>query len=77
ITFTSPSTAQNFAAQFDDPVSVAGNALIACIGPITADAVRACGLPVHIVAEPHTAEGLIAALCAAFTRPTTERNSAP
>jgi uroporphyrinogen III methyltransferase/synthase len=76
ITFTSPSTAQNFAAQFDDPAGVAGHALVVCIGPITADAVRACGLPVHIVAEPHTAEGLIAALCAAFARPATERDAA-
>lgn len=77
ITFTSPSTAQNFATQFDDPVGVAGNALVTCIGLITADAVRACGLPVHIVADPHTAEGLIAALCTAFARQAPERNSAP
>ncbi len=76
ITFTSPSTAQNFVAQFDDLVGVAENALVACIGPITADAVRACGLPVHVVVEPHTAEGLIAALCTAFARQAPERNSA-
>ncbi len=68
ITFTSPSTAQNFAAQFDDPLIVIGEALIACIGPVTADAVRALGLPVHLTAEPHTVDGLIAALITAFER---------
>lgn len=68
ITFTSPSTAQNFAAQFDDPFTVIGDARIACIGPVTADAVRALGFPVHIVAEPHTVNGLVSALIAAFER---------
>ena len=68
ITFTSPSTAQNFVAMFDDPLAVIGAALVACIGPVTADAVQALGLPVHLVADPHTVDGLIAALIAAFER---------
>ena len=75
ITFTSASTVQNFAAQFDDPLAVVGGALIACIGPITADAARACGLPVHVVAEPHTVDGLITALSAAFAEHPAERTS--
>ncbi|MGH2740475.1 MAG: uroporphyrinogen-III synthase, partial [Actinomycetota bacterium] len=35
---------------------------VACIGPVTADAARVAGLPVHRVAEPHTIEGLVTAL---------------
>lgn len=75
IAFTSPSTVQSFAAQFDDPLALLGSARIACIGPITADAARACGLPVHIMADPHTTEGLIAALRAALARHPIERTS--
>lgn len=76
ITFTSASAVQSFAAQFDSGAALSPGTLIACIGPITADAARACGLPVHVVAEPHTIDGLIAALGAAFARPSTERMSA-
>ncbi len=68
ITFTSSSTVQNFAAQFEDPHAAIGDALVACIGPVTADTVRELGLPVHIVADPHTVEGLVAALQTAFER---------
>ena len=62
VTFTSPSTVYNFCDLFDDPLKATGAALIACIGPVTAQAVREKGLPVHVVAEPHTVEGLIAAV---------------
>jgi uroporphyrinogen-III synthase len=73
ITFTSSSTVQNFVAMFDDPpfggpLVAVGRALVACIGPVTADTARDLGLPVHVIAEPHTVEGLIAALGAAFER---------
>ena len=64
LTFTSPSTAHHFAAMF--PRAQFGDALIACIGPVTAEAVRALGWPVDVLAEPHTEDGLIAALGAAF-----------
>ena len=40
--------------------------LVACIGPSTAEAARAEGLPVHIVATEHTIQGLVAALVAYF-----------
>jgi uroporphyrinogen-III synthase len=62
VTFTSSSTVQNFVDLFGDPLSVIGTARIACIGPVTADTARELGLPVHIVAEPHTLDGLIDAL---------------
>lgn len=68
VTFTSPSTAENFAAMFDDPAAIIGAALVACIGPVTADAVHALGPPVHLLAEPHTVDGLIAALVSAFEK---------
>jgi uroporphyrinogen-III synthase len=68
VTFTSSSTVQNFVDLFGDPLSVIGTARIACIGPVTADTARELGLPVHIVAEPHTLDGLIDALITAFER---------
>ncbi len=76
ITFTSASAVQSFAAQFDSIATLSPGTLIACIGPVTADAARACGLPVHVVADPHTIEGLIAALDTAFAHPPSERISA-
>jgi uroporphyrinogen III methyltransferase/synthase len=64
-TFTSSSTVRNF-------VDLAGGsaaarrltvgALIACIGPITADTAAALGLEADIVADEYTMEGLVAAL---------------
>jgi uroporphyrinogen-III synthase len=68
VTFTSSSTVQNFVDLFGDLLSVIGTARIACIGPVTADTARELGLPVHIVAEPHTVDGLIDALITAFER---------
>jgi uroporphyrinogen-III synthase len=41
---------------------------VACIGPSTADTSRTLGLPVATVAEEHTAEGLVDALIALFSR---------
>ena len=39
---------------------------VVCIGPVTAGAAREAGLEVDAVATPHTIEGLVAALEAAF-----------
>ncbi|MBN1562280.1 MAG: uroporphyrinogen-III synthase [Anaerolineae bacterium] len=71
ITFTSSSTVENFVDQFDDPRAIIGEALVACIGPVTADTARDLGLPVHVIADPYTVDGLIAALGAAFERNST------
>lgn len=68
VTFTSPSTAENFATMFDNPGTAIGAALVACIGPVTADAVRGLDLRVDVIAEPHTVDGLIAALVRAFEK---------
>lgn len=70
ITFTSASTVENFCSLFDDPLSVIGSAFVVCIGPVTADAARDLGLPVHEIADPHTMEGLLNALITVFERNT-------
>jgi len=66
ITFTSPSTVQNFVAtlrqQNMDPLQLAGKPRIACIGPITERAAREVGFDVNVVAEKYTTDGLIDAL---------------
>jgi uroporphyrinogen-III synthase len=59
ITFTSASSVRGFAKAVSD---VRGDPKIVCIGPVTAREARALGLEVAAVAEPHTMEGLMAAL---------------
>lgn len=68
VTFTSPSTIHNFFEMFDDPLAMIGDAFVVCIGPVTAEPARELGLTVHAIAEPHTVDGMIAALCRAFER---------
>jgi uroporphyrinogen-III synthase len=36
--------------------------VVACIGPVTADAARAHDLPVRVVPAEHTLEGMVAGL---------------
>ena len=66
ITFTSPSTVQNFVAITKqnrlDPLNLPNNPLFACIGPITEQAAREEGITNLIVAEEYTTDGLIKAL---------------
>ena len=61
ITFTSPSTATFYA-------QLAGRRrtppVVACIGPITAEAARRAGFGVDVVAAEHSVDGLVAALAA-------------
>jgi uroporphyrinogen III methyltransferase / synthase len=57
ITFTSSSTVTNFVAGGGQVPPV-----VVCIGPVTADTARECGLKVDAVAEEHSIEGLIEAL---------------
>jgi uroporphyrinogen III methyltransferase/synthase len=58
ITFTSPSTVREVTRAVGPNVT----ATIACIGPVTADAAKEHGWPVHVVAADYTARGLVAAL---------------
>jgi uroporphyrinogen III methyltransferase/synthase len=61
ITFTSPSSVTHYA-------ELAGGRpqprVVACIGPVTADAARAAGFRVDVVAAEHSVRGLVAALAA-------------
>jgi uroporphyrinogen-III synthase len=64
LTFTSASTVRNFVnlLQTDTPATTIGQATVACIGPITAQAARELGLPVHVTAVTYTIAGLVEAL---------------
>jgi uroporphyrinogen-III synthase len=63
ITFTSGSTVRYFVRRVGpEALEHARQTVIACIGPIAADAARAVGLSPTIVASIHTEEGLVAAL---------------
>ena len=63
VTFTSPSTVQNFIAVVQkngfDPFRLPGDPLFACIGPITERAAREQGLLNVVMAKEYTMEGLI------------------
>jgi uroporphyrinogen-III synthase len=65
VTFTSPSTVRNFLMLLGaDARDLLRGAIIACIGPVTADAARELGLPVHVQPAGASAEGLVEALAA-------------
>ena len=59
VTFTSASTVRGFVRAMG---VVNGNPKVVCIGPVTAREAREHGLRVHAVADPHTVDGLVAAL---------------
>ena len=66
LTFMSPSAVQAFVTLLgDEAISLATHATVACIGPVTADAARAAGLPVHVQPSAYTSEALVDALMAA------------
>jgi len=64
-TFTSGSTVASFVENVPHAAELARTKIVACIGPVTADAAREHGLPVHVVAGDATVDGLILALDAA------------
>ncbi len=59
ITFTSASTVRGFVGAVG---VVRGNPKVVCIGPVTSKEARAHGLRVHAVADPHTTDGIVAAV---------------
>lgn len=69
VTFTSPSavdfTVARLRAGAGLDTSVLGGIRLACIGPSTARAVAAHGLPRVLIAQPATVGGLVTALCSA------------
>ena len=64
VTFTSASTVRGFVGAVG---AVRGSPKVVVIGPVTAKEARAHGFVVHAVADPHTTDGLIAALERVFT----------
>lgn len=58
VTFTSPSTVTGYLEQGGS----VGDAVVACIGPITASAAEQAGLWPDIIAKPQTTEGLVSGL---------------
>lgn len=67
-TFTSSSTVRNFFQLLGNQAySLLGNALVACIGPITATTAREMDLAVGLVASEYTMEGLVRALIEHYT----------
>ena len=68
LTFTSPSTVREVAAALGEHSdAVTEGFVIACIGPITGDAAKARGWPVHVMPDDYTADGLVDALRAYYT----------
>ena len=67
VTFASGSAATQFARRLQGQ-TLPAHLCIACIGPSTAQAARAAGLPVAVVAGEHTLDGLVSALVAYYTR---------
>lgn len=61
VLFTSPSTLRNFDEMTEGRLR-SGPALVACIGPVTAEAARALGYEVALVPADHSMEGLIESL---------------
>ncbi|MFZ5821788.1 MAG: uroporphyrinogen-III synthase [Chloroflexota bacterium] len=63
VTFTSPSTVENFVALACqaglDPLRLPGEPKIACIGPITQQAAEEAGFAGALVAKEYTTEGLV------------------
>jgi uroporphyrinogen III methyltransferase/synthase len=70
VAFTSPSTVRGFLEVGPEWRHLLRGAVVATMGPATSAAARAAGIDVAAEALPHTSEGLVEALAAAFaTRP--------
>lgn len=68
VTFTSSSTVKNLVAALKgmglaDPVQALSGAMIACIGPLTAQTARDVGFNIDIMAEESTINSLVQSLC--------------
>ncbi|MFH1078696.1 MAG: uroporphyrinogen-III C-methyltransferase [Pseudomonadota bacterium] len=62
ITFTSPSTVTHFMDIMEKDFKLPPQVRTACIGPVTAAAMKKAGLPVDIMREEFTIPGLVAAM---------------
>lgn len=75
ITFTSSSTATNFAAMLGDQdlPRLLSRTVVACIGPITRKTVEDLGMRPEIVSEEFTIPGLVSAMVDYFAPPANQR----
>jgi len=77
LTFTSPSTVENFFQIITsaglDPLHLPGNPIVACIGPITARAAEKKGYRVTVLPEKYTIEGLLDAIIRHYSEKTHEQ----
>jgi uroporphyrinogen III methyltransferase/synthase len=64
VTFTASSTVENFVGAFgaEEAARLLAGTRVACIGPITADTARKCGLRVDAEADEYTIPGLVEAV---------------
>ncbi len=80
ITFTSPSTVEHFMTIVEsagfNPFEAEPPPIVACIGPITADAAERSGLRPAVVARDYTVPGLLEALITFFERSRVHEQSA-
>ena len=65
LTFTSAGIVRSFVAQVPDAASAVRAKIVACIGPITAAALRGAGIEPQVVAEEFTTDGMARALLSA------------
>jgi uroporphyrinogen III methyltransferase/synthase len=68
ITFTSPSTVENFMEIMGRDYVTPKGVKIACIGPVTAATVKKAGLPADIIQERYTIPGLVETLVKHFSQ---------
>lgn len=76
VLFASPSAARGFAALSGGPERLR-DALVACIGPSTAETAKKIGYRVGLVAKRHSAEGLVEALARHYREAATADNPTP
>ena len=62
LTFASASAVNGFVANVGDVSDAIRGKVVACIGPVTAEAARKAGLHVDVVADDYTVDGLVEAL---------------
>jgi uroporphyrinogen III methyltransferase/synthase len=64
VTFTSPSTVRNLVQVVgkNELVDLLRKVKVACIGPVTLEAVRELGVEVNVVSKEHTVNGLVEAI---------------
>ena len=62
VTFTSSSTVRNLATLLDGELAPLQSAVVACIGPSTAEAAVEAGLLPDVIADEQSVDGLVAAL---------------